>query len=427
VSTLVETQFLAVLSASDDALEDAIDAGASLLAASANGWPEVSRAVLALYDRTADGCWRRGWQPADVVRMVGRELGDRHLPIAADLIAAQARSYPGTGRRWTAQLRDLDAGTPWWSKDDAYLTELGARDNLDRFGTAARVLELLRLIARLPAIEPLTDATFQEPTRKKQPTVGEPRQLSRIRALLAKAESTEFPEEAEALTAKAQELMTRHSIDDALISSQDGSRHAPAACRIGVDNPYEGAKALLLDAVADANGCQAIWSSALGFSTVVGFDSDLDAVELLYTSLLVQATAAMNRAGSRYHESGRSRRTKTFRQSFLIAYADRIRERLLAAKEEVVATIAQEQGADPEHHASDDRLLPVLAARKVAVQETTERMFPTKTTHRLRGRDADGWAHGKAAADRAELGHRDRIDKGVKGEKGHKVTEPQRG
>ena len=33
--------------------------------------------------------------------------------------------------------------------------------------------------------------------------------LGRVRALLAKAESTTFPEEAEALTAKAQELMAR--------------------------------------------------------------------------------------------------------------------------------------------------------------------------------------------------------------------------
>ncbi|WP_406284200.1 DUF2786 domain-containing protein [Embleya sp. NBC_00896] len=410
MSTLVETQFLAVLSASDDALEDAIDLGASLLAASAAGWPEVSRAVLALYDRTADGCWRRGWQPADVVRMVGRELGERHLAVAGDLVAAQARSYPGTGRRWTTQLRDLDATAPWWSGDDAYLTELGAREGLDRFGTAARVLELLRLIARLPAIEPLAEASFQEPVRK-QPVTGEPRQLGRIRALLAKAESSEFPEEAEAFTAKAQELMTRHSIDEALIGAQEGSRHAPAACRIGVDAPYDGAKALLLDAVADANGCQAIWSSTLGFSTVVGFDSDLDAVELLYTSLLVQATATMNRAGSRYHESGRSRRTKTFRQTFLIAYADRIRERLTAAKEEAVAAADE---------ATDNRLLPVLAARDVAVQETTERMFPTKTTHRLRGRDADGWKYGKAAADRAELGHRDKIARG------EQVAEPTR-
>ena len=36
--------------------------------------------------------------------------------------------------------------------------------------------------------------------------------LERVRALLAKAESTTFPEEADALTAKAQQLMTRHAL-----------------------------------------------------------------------------------------------------------------------------------------------------------------------------------------------------------------------
>jgi len=404
VSTLVETQFLAVLGASDDAAEDAIDLGASLLAASAAEWPAISRAVLALYARTADGCWRRGWQPADVVRMVDRELGERHIAAATDLVAAQARSYPGTGRRWTAQLRDLGADTTWWTDDDTYLTELASREGLDRFGTAARVLELLRLIARLPGIEPLTAATGPTPADRGA-SPGEPRQLGRIRALLAKAESTEFPEEAEALTAKAQELMTRHSITEALLGIDEGSPHTPSACRIGVDAPYDAAKALLLDAVAEANGCQAIWSSTLGFSTVIGYDAELDAVELLYTSLLVQATTVMNRAGSRLHASGRSRRTKTFRQTFLISYADRIRERLNAAKEDVV------QAADEAAGGHDNRLLPALAARQVAVRETTDRMFPTKSTHRLRARDADGWAHGKAAADRAVLGRRESLDR----------------
>lgn len=403
MSTLVETQFLAVLGASDDAAEDAIDLGASLIAASAAEWPATSRAVLALYARTADGCWRRGWQPADVVRMVDRELGERHVAAATDLVAAQARSYPGTGRRWTAQLRDLGADTTWWTGDDTYLTELASREGLDRFGTAARVLELLRLIARLPGIEPLTAATAPEPSPGRANS-AEPRQLGRIRALLAKAESTEFPEEAEALTAKAQELMTRHSITEALLGIEEGSPYTPSACRIGVDAPYDAAKALLLDAVAEANGCQAIWSSTLGFSTVVGYDAELDAVELLYTSLLVQATTVMNRAGSRLHASGRSRRTKTFRQTFLISYADRIRERLNAAKEDVVKAADEATG-------SDNRLLPALAARAVAVRESADRMFPTKSTHRLRARDADGWAHGKAAADRAVLGRRESLDR----------------
>ena len=60
---------------------------------------------------------------------------------------------------------------------------------------------------------------------------------------------------------------------------------------------------------------------------MVGFAGDVEAVELLFTSLLVQATAAMMRAGSRTGRNGRSR-TRSFRQSFLHAYAVRIGQRL---------------------------------------------------------------------------------------------------
>ena len=40
--------------------------------------------------------------------------------------------------------------------------------------------------------------------------------LAWVRGLLAKAESTQFPEEAEALSAKAQELMNRHAFERAV-------------------------------------------------------------------------------------------------------------------------------------------------------------------------------------------------------------------
>ncbi|WP_341865379.1 DUF2786 domain-containing protein [Kitasatospora cheerisanensis] len=170
--------------------------------------------------------------------------------------------------------------------------------------------------------------------------------LGRIRALLAKAESTGFPEEAEALTAKAQELMARHSIDEALLSAGGPSADEPAALRIGVDNPYEGPKTMLLDAVAAANRCRVVWAKEFGFCTLIGFDADLDAVELLYTSLLVQATSAMQRAGSRKHKDGAAR-TKAFRQSFLVAYAARIRERLAEATERATEDAAAGRPAEP--------------------------------------------------------------------------------
>ena len=75
---------------------------------------------------------------------------------------------------------------------------------------------------------------------------------------------------------------------------------------------------------------------------MIGFSADLDAVELLFTSLLVQASAALQRAGGKRDAAGRSR-TRSFRQSFLVAYAVRIGERLsfLGALIEVLQAIPE--------------------------------------------------------------------------------------
>lgn len=219
------------------------------------------------------------------------------------------------GPRWAAQLEELDARAP----------------RTDRFSLATAALELYRLLLRLPTLEPL-DTHLSDVTSRHPAASQDSRMLMRIRALLAKAEATGFPEEAEALSAKAQELMARHSIDEALLAARTHAKDAPGACRIGVEPPYETAKAVLLDAVAGTNRCRAVWNESLGFSTVVGFEPDLEAVELLYTSLLVQATAAMTKAEAAQRAGGR-KRTKSFRQSFLAAYAHRIGDRLATAAE----------------------------------------------------------------------------------------------
>ena len=64
--------------------------------------------------------------------------------------------------------------------------------------------------------------------------------------------------------------------------------------------------------------------------TVIGDDTDLRLVNVLATSLLVQATRSLAAAGPQFASNGVSR-TRSFRQSFLIAYASRIRERLREA------------------------------------------------------------------------------------------------
>lgn len=416
----MERAFAVALYADSDA---ALDAGASLLAADLASDAELARRG----EEFVAAAWRRGWQPADVVRIVRRELDDVHERLVAELVLAEAgrdhasRDHASRDR----EPRDRTRRSPRWA---AQLDELYTFDRLgkssksskpgksdpsdagpgtprtDRFSYATAALELYRLLLRLPSLEPL-DAHVPQASHASRAPAGTAapqgtRMLTRIRALLAKAEATGFPEEAEALSAKAQELMARHSIDEALLAARTHAKDAPGACRIGVDPPYETAKAVLLDAVAGANRCRAVWNEALGFSTVVGFEPDLEAVELLYTSLLVQATAAMTKAEAAQRAGGR-KRTKSFRQSFLAAYAHRIGDRLTDAADGQVTAVEGQMGA------AEGELLPVLAARDVAVTDETERMFPDTVTTRMRGvNDAAGWQEGAAAADRAQVGSR---------------------
>lgn len=348
----------------------ALDTAASLLAADPATDAELGDRCQELVRRA----WGRGWQPADLVRHVRRHLEAHHVQLAAELVSTQLRTYEGhLPPRWSAQLADLPAAA--W--------------RADRFAQATAVLELLRLLARLPAIEPIGPQPGELP-HLPPASAHEPRELTRIRALLAKAEATEFPQEAEAFSAKAQELMARHSLDEALLASRTHSTETPAARRIGLDAPYEPTKAVLLDAVATANHCRAVWNSDLGFSTVVGFETDLETVELLYTSLLLQGTRAMTKAEAAARTGGR-KRTRTFRQSFLRAYAHRVGERLARTAEAVPAS---------------EELLPVLASRDLAVADRTDAMFPRTATTRLRGAtDPDGWHRGTAAANNSDLNH----------------------
>ncbi|ABD11397.1 hypothetical protein CcI156_12750 [Frankia sp. CcI156] len=370
----------------------------------------VNRSLAGWFDRTVEAAWQRGWQPADVHRIVNRQAGQRQARLAVDAIAGQMRQYAAAtvDERWKNQLYDLNA-VLWWEDDGTWLDAWGDREGRDRAEALADTLGLLTLLHTLPAIEslcPPPGTTRRDPPgrpagrghgqadpghRAGAGRSADPRILDKVRALLAKAESTGFADEAEALTAKAQQLMARHSIDEALLAAREGTRDEPAGRRVGVDSPYEAAKASLLDVVAGANRCRSVWTKNLGFATVIGFQPDLDAVELLYTSLLVQATAAMMQAGSRH---GRSR-TRSFRQSFLASFAVRIGQRLTAATEQASEQAAVEAG--------ESRLLPVLAARGDAVKEAAETMFPQVVARAVNATDGEGWASGRAAADLASL------------------------
>jgi hypothetical protein len=88
-------------------------------------------------------------------------------------------------------------------------------------------------------------------------TEASSRLLDRVHKLLAKAEDESVsPPEAEALTAKAAELMAKYGIDRALLAASKPDTDAPASRLIDIDNPWGRVKAHLLCSLAAALRCQ---------------------------------------------------------------------------------------------------------------------------------------------------------------------------
>ncbi|MFJ7218144.1 DUF2786 domain-containing protein [Amycolatopsis sp. NPDC098790] len=301
---------------------------------------------------------RSGWLPEDVDQAARRRVDEFARSFALDTLAAHDQG-----------------GVRWWTESEPHLTQWAAKHILTPAEALTSVIEALGFLMTLPVLAAPGTATPQ------RHTVDE-KKLSRVRALLAKAESSSFPEEAEALSAKAQELMTRHALDRVLV---EAGPELPGSRRIWLDTPYVDAKSLLVHVVAKANRCRAVFDSRWDFVTVVGDEDDLAAVALLTTSLLVQATRAMiaDPAG----------RDRAFRKSFLVSYATRVGERLDQAAEAAIA-----ESPDP------DRLLPVLASHDLAVESAFTALFPQVVSKSVTVRSPEGWDAGRDAADRARLG-----------------------
>lgn len=287
-----------------------------------------------------------GWPETDVPRLVERTLGTPHLRT----------------------LAALETGRGVW---------------------LASVIGLAALLSQVPLLEATALLDADGAAVAGTTAAAEHPKLARVRGLLAKAESTPYPQEAELLSAKAQELVARYALDGLLDAARDeGGGPRPQVRRLWLDAPYVDAKASLVAAVGQANRCRVAVAIPLGFCLVVGDARDLAATELLVTSLLVQAGAAMLA-----HERAAGTatgRTRSFRRAFLLAYAHRVGERLA----EATAEAYRDAGGDA---------LPVLAAQEERVAAAFEAAVPHTVAKRSTVSNDEGWLAGRAAADRARL------------------------
>lgn len=370
-------------------------------------WVAVHHAAEQLLLERCARAWATGWQPAELVRQARLQTSTAAaarlvaLAVAADHVARRSTTlHP----RWVAQVEGLalpaaDGAPGWAARWAAVEGLLGGRAAVVLADALASVQGLRVLPTVLPPpgapdapVDPawslVDDGSTADPV------------LQRIRNLLAKAESTTFEAEALAFTAKAQELMTRHAIDNARLVGAPRAGATPVARRLAVDPPYFTAKASLLGAVAQHARARSVLLPDVSLVTVIGFAEDVAAVEALFTSLLVQADQALLAAVRAARAAGDDAAgSRSYRRSFLLAFAGRVEARLREINDGVLAAARAEHG---------DAFLPVLASRDAAVAAVVDEQFGVLRTMRL-GRSVDpaGWSSGRAAGDRARLSHGD--------------------
>jgi hypothetical protein len=269
-------------------------------------------AIASQLFQAAATAWGRLSDAAHLRRQARSVLSDLH-PVSADLLVEAADLLV-----LTLMLRAWDDG---WEDHD--LVELVRRRAAPGGLTCLSDAALL-VVRRIRAL-PSTGGATPDPVLPERPgpsTVDGMQDVLQVAALLSSLPPLDDPWD---------------------VTASSGHR------LLWLELPCVQAKVDLVTAVADALGCDAVGSESLGCCAVIGDEPDLDAVEELATSLLVQATAAMALHERDPDERGVPRRT-SFDRSFLMSYIRRIEERLAPLPlQQVLTTRAKPPAwADPE-------------------------------------------------------------------------------
>lgn len=229
--------------------------------------------------------------------------------------------------------------------------------------------------------------------------------LAKVRKILAKAEDpATTPAEAETYTAKAAELVAAYGIDRALLAEAVPDSDVVGDRVVLLEAPYALDKAGLLSGVAQALRCRAVQRTryvdgAKQLSMhLFGYGSDLTRAEVLYTSLLLQASSQMQRAVPPPGEH-----VAAYRRSWLAGFTSAVVHRLAEAEARAAEAAS---GPRPDEHA-DRRgrsVALVLADRSAAVQEALESEYPYLRRAQSRTLSGSGGRSGYLAGQRADLG-----------------------
>ncbi len=231
--------------------------------------------------------------------------------------------------------------------------------------------------------------------------------LAKIRKILTKAEDPAATrEEAETYTAKAAELVAAYGIDRALLAQEHPESDVVGDRVVVLDPPYALDKADLLSTVAFQLRCRAVQrvryaGGAKEISLhLFGYESDLLRSELLYTSLLLQATSTLARTPVPRGESAAA-----FRRSWLAGFTSAVNRRVRDSEQRAQAAAEHTSPAPAAPRARPAASVAlVLADRSAAVTTVMQAEYPRLGKAQGRQLSGSGGAAGWRAGQRADLG-----------------------
>ncbi len=241
--------------------------------------------------------------------------------------------------------------------------------------------------------------------------------MDKIRALIAKAEGTHFPEEAKVFMAKAEELMAKWAIDEVMLAASKGKLDDGT---IGLSsifipaNEYRGPKVSLLVVIADCHRCKLVIypqqyvekggvRKRMVELKVTGYEIDRKFVDTLFTSLLMQSEIEFIHPDVQLRmqsETDNSGHCIAWRNAFMRGYVAIINKRMKEAR-----AMAEEQA---KMQYAGNSMAMVLVSKQALVERKYTEFFPQlgKSAHSNAGYSDRGSAYesGRQAASKADLG-----------------------
>lgn len=225
--------------------------------------------------------------------------------------------------------------------------------------------------------------------------------IDKIRGLLAKAESTEFEEEADLFLQKATELMAKYRIDEALLQAANKSADDPVE-RITITVGKWGiAKGSLIVYICKSFGCHAVWAAKVGGQrrcNIIGHKSDLEMVTALFTSLEIQLDRELLNVQG--YDKGE---TRSARSSFANGWCSKVGTRVKSHYKKAM----EEEKSNLSSSEESSSVALVLASRDDAVEAKYQEIYNRKPRYKsstTRTSDYVAYQSGYAAGNNADIG-----------------------